>query len=125
MIRVAMTSDIGTDALERGATALREREWTEAREAFEDAAGVADTPEAHDGLGLALWWLRDVDAAIAHREQAYAAFRARGDLTAALRIALWLATEYLEASATAGERGGCAGEPRVRAPPARTPDGSR
>jgi DNA-binding NarL/FixJ family response regulator len=97
MIRVAMTSDIGTDALERGATALREREWTQAREAFEDAAGAAGTPEAHDGLGLALWWLRDVDAAIAHREAAYAAFRARGDLVAALRIALWLATEYREA----------------------------
>jgi DNA-binding NarL/FixJ family response regulator len=97
MIRFAMASQTGTDALERGAAALREREWTEAREAFEEAVREADTPQAHDGLGLALWWLRDVDGAITHRERAYAVFRARGDVAAALRISLWLATEYLEA----------------------------
>ncbi len=92
-----MASEVGTDPLGRGATALAERDWQVARIAFEEALATAETPEAHDGLGLSLWWLRDVDAAIAHREQAYATFRERGDLAAALRIALWLATEYLEA----------------------------
>ncbi len=92
-----MTSDVGTDAVARGAAALADREWEIARAAFEAALDEADTPEAHEGLGLALWWLRDVDAAVAHRERAYAAFRAQGDLERALRAALWLATEYLEA----------------------------
>lgn len=92
-----MTPEVGADPVARGAAALGDREWADARSAFEAALDTADTPEAHDGLGLALWWLRDVDAAIAHREQAYAAFRARGDLALALRVALWLATEYLEA----------------------------
>jgi DNA-binding NarL/FixJ family response regulator len=92
-----MSSEVRSDLLGRGASALRERDWEDARAAFEEALAGADTPEAHDGLGLALWWLRDVDAAIAHREQAYAAFRARGELADAFRIALWLATEYREA----------------------------
>lgn len=92
-----MTFEVGVDPVARGAAALHERDWEGARAAFEAALEEADTPEGHDGLGLALWWLRDVDAAIAHREQAYAAFRARGDLALALRVARWLATEYLEA----------------------------
>jgi DNA-binding NarL/FixJ family response regulator/tetratricopeptide (TPR) repeat protein len=93
----AMDPEVGDDPLERGAAALGAREWHDARSAFEEALANADTPEANDGLGLSLWWLRDVDGAIGHRERAYAAFRARGDLDDAVRIALWLATEYLEA----------------------------
>jgi DNA-binding NarL/FixJ family response regulator len=96
MIRGTMTAQVGPDPAARGVSALRERDWETARTAFEEALSGSDTPEVHDGLGLALWWLRDVDAAIAHRERAYAAFRARGD-PAALRAALWLATEYREA----------------------------
>lgn len=92
-----MAAQTDTDPLARGEAALRESDWESARAAFATAIESSDTPEAHDGLGLALWWLREVDEAIAHREQAYAAFRARGDFGLALRGALWLATEYLEA----------------------------
>jgi DNA-binding CsgD family transcriptional regulator len=88
---------ISGEALVRGEQALRASDWEAARAAFEAAVEIGDTPEAHDGLGLALWWLRDVDAAIGHRERAYAAFRKRGDRTRAMRVALWLATEYAEA----------------------------
>jgi DNA-binding CsgD family transcriptional regulator len=84
-------------SLARGRQALAERDWEGARVAFRDALDVADTPDAHDGLGLALWWLRDVDAAIEHRERAYAAFRAGDELARAFPVALWLAVEYLEA----------------------------
>ncbi len=92
-----MSSEIDAEPMVRGTAALGERDWEGASEAFGASLEAADTPEAHDGLGLALWWLRDVDAAVGHRERAYAAFRARGDLALALRVALWLATEYLEA----------------------------
>ena len=71
--------------------------WEAARSSFAEALAVEDSPEAHDGLGLALWWLRKVDGGIAEREQAYAVFRKRGDSARAARIAMWLATEYLEA----------------------------
>ena len=58
---------------------------------------VVVSPEAHDGLGRTLWWLGDVDGAIAHRERAYASFRQTGATHEAARIALWLSREYLEA----------------------------
>ena len=90
------TSDSETRCAE-GHQALAHADWEAARTAFEAALEAEETPEAHDGLGRALWWLRDVDAAIGHRERAYADFRRRDDLDRALRIALWLATEYLEA----------------------------
>ncbi len=92
-----MAVDASAGPLASGEEALRSREWETARGAVEVALQSGESAEANDGLGLALWWLRDVDAAIAHRERAYAAFRKRGDLARAVRIALWLATEYLEA----------------------------
>jgi DNA-binding NarL/FixJ family response regulator len=83
--------------LREGETALAEGDWQGARGAFEAALAERQTPEAHDGLGRALWWLRDVDAAIEHRERAHAGFRKRGDRPRAARIAMWLALEYAEA----------------------------
>lgn len=55
---------------------------------------MSDDPEALDGLGRALWWLRDPRGAVVHRERAYAGFRRTGDLHRAARIALWLSREY-------------------------------
>jgi DNA-binding CsgD family transcriptional regulator len=92
-----MAVETAAASLVRGNDALGASDWEGARAAFEAALEIGQAPEAHDGLGLALWWLRDVDAAVAHREQAYAAFRRRGDAARAIRIALWLATEYEEA----------------------------
>jgi DNA-binding CsgD family transcriptional regulator len=85
------------DAVALGDAALASADWEAARDAFELALKDEDSPEAHDGLGRALWWLGDVDGAIEHREAAYARFRQRGDAAAAGRLALWLAREYLEA----------------------------
>ncbi|HLF67724.1 MAG TPA: response regulator transcription factor [Gaiellaceae bacterium] len=81
-------------ALSRGYEALATGDWAGAREAFEEAVAASDSPEALDGLGRALWWLRDERAAIVHRERAYAGFRRDGDLARAARIALWLSREY-------------------------------
>ncbi len=62
---------------------------------FQEATDLTDSPEALDGLGRALWWLRDERGAVVHRERAYAGFRRDGELARAARIALWLSREYL------------------------------
>lgn len=80
--------------LNRGLEALVTGDWESARLAFEESLRSADDPDALDGLGRALWWLRDPRGAVVHRERAYAGFRRRGELARAARIALWLAREY-------------------------------
>jgi DNA-binding NarL/FixJ family response regulator len=77
-----------------GYEALAAGDWAGARAAFEMALGVAEPPEALDGLGRALWWLRDSEQAVVYRERAYSGFRRDGELARAARIALWLAREY-------------------------------
>jgi DNA-binding CsgD family transcriptional regulator len=77
-----------------GYEALASGDWEVAREAFETAVAAGDSPEALDGLGRALWWLRDSEGAVVHRERAYSGFRRDGELARAARIALWLSREY-------------------------------
>lgn len=82
-------------ALADGQVALADGRWAEARQAFEAALDDGETAEALDGLAHALHWLGDYDRAIAVRERAFGAFRARGDDRRAARIAAyWLAFEY-------------------------------
>jgi DNA-binding CsgD family transcriptional regulator len=79
-----------------GYQALASGDWQGALAAFDaalDAGGDID-PDALDGRGRALWWLRDAEGAVASRERAYAGFRREGDLARAARIALWLSREY-------------------------------
>jgi DNA-binding NarL/FixJ family response regulator len=81
-------------ALGRGYEALASGDWEGARDAFQEALDSTDSAEALDGLGRALWWLRDERGAVVHRERAYAGFRRDGELARAARVALWLAREY-------------------------------
>jgi ATP/maltotriose-dependent transcriptional regulator MalT len=85
---------VADDALARGHEALASGNWEDARDAFQEALGLTDSPEALDGLGRALWWLREERGAVVHRERAYAGFRRDGELARAARIALWLSREY-------------------------------
>jgi DNA-binding NarL/FixJ family response regulator len=89
-----MTAAVTDDAVARGYEALASGDWSRAREMFAAALERTDSPEALDGLGRALWWLRDERAAIVHRERAYAGFRRDGAYARAARIALWLSREY-------------------------------
>lgn len=89
-----MATTVHDDRLGDGLAALLSGDWAEARRAFEEVVAVSDDPEALDGLGRALWWLRDPHGAVVHRERAYAGFRRVGDLARAARIALWLSREY-------------------------------
>jgi DNA-binding CsgD family transcriptional regulator len=82
------------DRLGEGLSALVAGDWEAARDALGEVVAVSDNPEALDGLGRALWWLRDPRGAVVHRERAYAGFRRTGELARAARIALWLSREY-------------------------------
>jgi DNA-binding CsgD family transcriptional regulator len=81
-------------ALARGYEALAVGDWATARAAFEESLDGAESPEALDGLGRSLWWLREGRDAIVNRERAYSGFRRDGELARAARIALWLSREY-------------------------------
>ena len=90
---MAATADVD-DRLGDGLTALVVGDWEAARVAFAAVVETSDDPEALDGLGRALWWLRDPRGAVVYRERAYAGFRRSGELARAARIALWLSREY-------------------------------
>ena len=89
---------MGTAAAEGGVAvgyeALASGDWGAARAAFEAARADDESPEALDGLGRTLWWLRESEQAVVYRERAYSGFRRAGELARAARIALWLSREY-------------------------------
>jgi ATP/maltotriose-dependent transcriptional regulator MalT len=87
--------DESANSLAAGQAALAAADWTGARTAFEAALRAADTPAAHDGLGIALWWLNDIAAAHEQRTAAYAEFKRQGDLRRAGYLAAWLAREQV------------------------------
>jgi hypothetical protein len=57
--------------LARGYEALAAGDWEAARAAFQSTPGAEEDPEALDGLGRALWWLREREQAVVHRERAH------------------------------------------------------
>ncbi|MFN8598656.1 MAG: LuxR C-terminal-related transcriptional regulator [Anaerolineae bacterium] len=87
------------DHIAAGHAALESARWLEARGHFEAALKDQDDPEGHDGLGVSLWWLNDIRGAHEHRNRAYVAFKRRGELGRAARIAIWLAREQVFLSA--------------------------
>ncbi len=87
-------SDID-DLSATGWAALRSAQWLRAVACFERALAVAPTGDAHDGLGIALWWLNRVVEAHQQRMLAYNLFRRRGMKRRASRIAIWLAREQV------------------------------
>ena len=89
-----MEAAAAESAVAEGYEALASGDWPAARSAFEAALAVEEFPEALDGLGRALWWLREERDAVVVRERAYAGFRRDGELARAARIALWLSREY-------------------------------
>lgn len=94
------------DPIIRGREALAAGDWPLARSVFEAALERGPSAEAEDGLSLALWWLRDTDGAIAHRERGYAAHREADDVRAAAADALWLAREHSAAYGNAAVSAG-------------------
>jgi ATP/maltotriose-dependent transcriptional regulator MalT len=83
------------DLIGDGQVALNAGDWNRARLYFEGALKAEDNAEAHDGLGLALWWLNEIKEAHRHRSIAYASFKKQGQLGRAAWIASWLAREQV------------------------------
>ena len=77
--------------LAAGHAALEAGAWQQAQRAFAAALAAEETPEALEGLGLAAWWLDLADVVFDSRERAYRAYRQRGDVVAAARVAVWIA----------------------------------
>jgi len=90
------------DDLTAGQFALEAGDWPQAQRAFERALANEETPEALEGLGLAAWWLDLADVVFDSRERAYRAYRSRGDVVAAGRVAVWIAWD---SAAFRGEEG--------------------
>jgi tetratricopeptide (TPR) repeat protein len=85
----------GQDHLAAGQSALTAGRWRDARHAFEAALAEAETPEALDGLGVALWWLGRTRDSVAATERAYAGFRRAGDAAgAALFLCITWASNF-------------------------------
>lgn len=83
------------DDLNEGIAALHSAVWAKAKTAFERALRREETPEAHDGLGIALWWLNEIEASHHYRALAYKGFKAKGDIGRAAIIACWLGREQV------------------------------
>jgi DNA-binding CsgD family transcriptional regulator len=78
------------DRLADGRAALEAGRWSEARAAFSAAVAAEEAPEALDGMAVALWWLGETRASVAHAERAYAGFRRAGDAAGAAATAAFL-----------------------------------
>ena len=85
-----------------GRAALEAGAWQQAQHAFERALAIEETPEALEGLGLAAWWLDLAGVVFDARERAYRAYRNRGDMVSAARLAVWIGWD---SAAFRGEEG--------------------
>ena len=94
--------DPRTDAGERALEAAR---WDVAREAFESVLGDEETPEALDGLGLALWFLGDVSGGVAARERAVEGYVHTGRCDDAARLAVWVSHQHFIGGRASAARG--------------------
>ena len=83
------------DLLADGQAALYAADWARAKSLFEKALETADDAVAFDGLGQALWWLRDLEGCLRQRERAYLLFREAGNYRRAAYIAAWVAREHV------------------------------
>ena len=81
------------DLVATGDAALAAGNWDAARKAFE-SAWAAESTDALDGLGRALWWLGNPGRALVVRARALAQLRhAQRDATAAA-VAVWMSRQY-------------------------------
>ncbi len=100
---MAVTRD--HDPLAVGIVLLEAADWDGARLAYEAALAGSDSPDAHEGLGLALWFLGLVPQALQERECAFDGYVAVGRRDDAARIAVWVSHQHLLAGRASAARG--------------------
>ncbi|HYH59938.1 MAG TPA: LuxR C-terminal-related transcriptional regulator [Thermoleophilaceae bacterium] len=93
------------DPLAEGWRALEAADWPTAREAFEASLAEGETPDAQEGLGLALWFLADIAGGIATRERAFEGYLSAGRCDDAARTAVWVSHQYLLTGRPSAARG--------------------
>jgi ATP/maltotriose-dependent transcriptional regulator MalT len=82
-------------ALEHGWSAVRRRDWQQAREAFQQALDVdGASPVAWEGLAIAALCLDDAARSRIANERAYREYLERHDFTGAARVAIQLAIHH-------------------------------
>nr|MDQ4030201.1 hypothetical protein [Actinomycetota bacterium] len=79
------------DLLAAGRAALAGGHWERARDLFEQACELEDSPEAFEGLANVAMWRSEVEAAEETTERAFQLYRERGDRRGAARMATKLA----------------------------------
>ena len=80
--------------IDAGRKALKQTEWTKARDCFESAVKEKETPEVLELLGRAAWWLDDADTTFKSREKAFQQYRVQGNERGAARVAISIAYDY-------------------------------
>lgn len=84
-----MSEEGDARGLDAARALLDRHDWEHAYELLSTAASTED-PAWQDALAEAAWWMGDIDACIAARERAYAAFEQAGDSRSAGGCAVWL-----------------------------------
>lgn len=84
---------------------LEAAQWEAARDAYAAVLREEDRAEAHDGYGLAVWFLGEIDAGIAAREHAFDGFVREGRCDLAARTAAWVSHQHLIAGRLSAARG--------------------
>ncbi len=95
----------GSEQVLRGREALDRAAWQDAHAAFEAALAEADTPEAHDGLGAALWFEGRAEDGIAQREQAFSMYARERRCDEAARVAVWVSHQHMLGGRPSAARG--------------------
>lgn len=124
------------DDLTAGWRALDEARWEAARAAFSASLTEHETPDALEGLGLALWFLGAIKDGVAARERAFEGYSRARRCDDAARLAVWVSHQHLIAGRQSAARGwlaraeravegdgGCAGQGWVAAERARHAEG--
>ena len=91
--------------LAEGLDALETARWDEARVAFEASLAEGETPEALEGLGLAIWFEGRVAEGIAVRERAFEAYAHERRCDGAARMAVWVSHQHLIGGRASAARG--------------------
>ena len=95
----------GGDRCSEARRLLEAAQWEAAREAFEAALEQETTPDALDGLGLALWFLASIEEGIAARESAFEGYLRADRCDEAARVAVWVSHQYLLSGRASAARG--------------------
>jgi hypothetical protein len=85
--------------------ALEAADWDRARASFEAELEADPSPDARDGLGLALWFVGDVTDGIAARAEAFEEYVRDGRCDEAARVAVWVSHQHLISGRASGARG--------------------